>query len=585
MRSSPVLAALAAAPLLAPSLVASDPWIVFDDETAARLGSNPPTTSTADTAERSLAFGDLDLDGDLDLVVARKGAYTLAALPNVLFVNEGTADGQAIDGVLVDRTAALASASDVAGDQGFLTPTRDRDVTIVDVDGDGLLDVVTAVAFGLNEAKHLTHPRVYVNLGASGGAWTGLRYEDARVPSMHPTVGPLFASVSAGDVTGDGAPDLWFTDFDKSESPPWTGTVDYQNRLLANDGFGFFTDVTTTALTPPMAQSAYGAAGAVADMNGDGANDLVKQSSNLNPLHIAVAYNDPNQVGTFNLYDVVYAFPKNGYSVSTGDLNADGREDLIVTDNNTDRYLLNQGNDALGQATFLELQFPFLGFDFGGNSYATDLDDDGLPDVLITDMDVDVPGCFRRMHVYRNRGDVPNVTFVEELRAIPPDRMKGTHDVAEFDVDGDGKKDVVAARCASTEVWRQRPFLPFGDGCAGTGGVVPSLEVLGSPAVGGTASVAVDQTLGGAPVFLVVGPGAAALPMGFGCDLLVQPPLSPLVGPFPATGSGAGAGQLAFSAAIPAGAPPGRFAVQAFVADAGGAGGFANTNGVAFTVP
>ena len=35
-----------------------------------------------------------------------------------------------------------AAASDVPGDSGFLTPTNDRDVVIVDVDQDGLIDVV-----------------------------------------------------------------------------------------------------------------------------------------------------------------------------------------------------------------------------------------------------------------------------------------------------------------------------------------------------------------------------------------------------------------------------------------------------------
>ncbi len=588
MRRSPLLVRpliLLVFTLFSASTLAGDATLAFDDETIARLGANPPATSTADNAERSLAFGDLDNDGDVDLVVVRKGAYTLAALPNVLFMNEGTADGHAIDGVLIDRTQALASGSDVPADQGFSTPTRDRDVVITDLDQDGFADVVTAVAFGLNEAKHLTHPRVYRNLGASGGAWSGLRYEDARIPQMHPNVGPRFASVSAGDVTGDAFPDLWFTDFDKSESPASNDASDYDNRLLVNDGNAFFTDVTTTALTFPMYNSAYGAAGAIADMNGDGANDLVKQSSNLNPVHIGIAYNDPSQVGTFNLFNVVYAFPMNGYYVSTGDLNNDGRVDLIVTDNNTDRYLLNQGNDVQGQATFQLKTFPALGFDFGGNSYAVDLDDDGFRDVLITDMDVDVPGCFRRMHLYLNRGDVPDVTFVEDVEFIPIDMLNGTHDVAVFDLDGDGKKDLVVPRCATTEVWRQRPFSSFGSGCAGSGGFVPRLDVTGSPAIGGQVRVTLDQALGGASAFFVVGQGSAELSMGFGCSLNVAPPLAPIVGPFVTTGAGAGNGLLTVATTMPATSPSGAFAVQAFIIDAGAAGGFTNSNGVSFTIP
>ena len=54
--------------------------------------------------------------------------------------------------MLVDRTAAYATASDIAGDQGFMTPTNDRDVELVDVDGDGWLDVVTATTLTDNDA-------------------------------------------------------------------------------------------------------------------------------------------------------------------------------------------------------------------------------------------------------------------------------------------------------------------------------------------------------------------------------------------------------------------------------------------------
>lgn len=430
----------------------------FIDETALRLPAafNAPAIGVADDSERSYSYGDIDRDGDLDLVVSRRPAYQFGFRTNVLFMNEGVRDGHKLDGVLVNRSSELAAASDLPGFSGFLTPTSDRDIAMVDLDGDLWLDVVTAPAWNVGQPKHLSHPRVYRNLGEINGVWQGLRYEDSRIPLMHPTEAPRFSAVSARDVDGDGDVDLFFSDFDNSESPLMLqGAFDYNNRLLQNDGQGYFTDVTATAMTPAMSNAAYGTSATLVDVNGDGAIDIVRDSANLNPVNVAVIYNDPANPGVFTSMQTVYG--GNPYHISSGDLNGDGRVDLIVTDNNTDRYLLNVGNDAQGHAQFVAKQFPFIGFDFGGNSYASDLDLDGQVDVLITDMDVDVPGCFRRTHIYRNNGNPPDVTFTETNFGIPTAKLMGTHDAAIFDINGDGWPDMVLGRCNSSEIWIAHP--------------------------------------------------------------------------------------------------------------------------------
>ena len=74
-------------------------------------------------------------------------------------------------------------------------------------------------------------------------------------------------------------------------------------------------------------------------MNGDGAMDVVKQTSLNAPQHVAVTYNNPSNEGFFNLYDddVNEAAP---YFVSVDDLNGDGRLDLVVVDDNVDTLSL-----------------------------------------------------------------------------------------------------------------------------------------------------------------------------------------------------------------------------------------------------
>ncbi|MHC4429323.1 MAG: FG-GAP repeat domain-containing protein, partial [Planctomycetota bacterium] len=449
--------------LLGVALPATGQWVKFVDETATRLPTplNDPALSTTDPEEKDYAWGDVDQDGDLDLVVVRKEPFTTTGKRvNVLFMNEGIAEGHAIDGVLVDRTAQYASESDVFEDQGFLTPTNDRDVVLHDVDNDGWLDMVTAPTLTDNQSVHLSHPRVYINQGEIAGAWQGFRYEKARIPEMHPIAGPRFCSVSAGDVTGDGYADLYFADYDNGVTGDPEQIFDYNNKLLINLGPaspGVFVDETESRLTFEMYHSEFGTSSFIADINGDGRNDIGKNSSLVVPYEVAVTYNSPTNEGQFDeggAYETIFeAAP---YFTNVGDLNGDGRFDIVVTDDGTDRYFLNQGNGPDGLADWSESVFP--GTDgFGGNSTIADLDGDGFDDVIITDVDVDVPGCGGRTFIMHNLADGPEVTFLEHDQVIPDAQLIGVHDAAVFDINGDGFNDVVLGRCGGTQVWMQEP--------------------------------------------------------------------------------------------------------------------------------
>lgn len=134
----------------------------------------------------------------------------------------------------------------------------------------------------------------------------------------------------------------------------------------------------------------------------------------------------------------------------------------------------------------------------------------------------------------------------------------------------------VAASCFGSAV-------AHGAGCAGTGGVVPKLELLGCPTPGGVGQLVISGGVGGGSALLFFGVAPASLPMAGGCQLLVAP-LLPLLLNVPLSGSGAGAGQAILPFSIAPGAPTGQIGMQAFVVDPGGAAGFANSNGLMVTV-
>ncbi|MDF1800453.1 MAG: VCBS repeat-containing protein [Planctomycetota bacterium] len=571
-------------------------WVSYTNETATHLPGLATSISYNNT-ETDFAWGDLDNDGDDDLVVVRKEDFTSTGKrTNLLLMNEG--------GILVDRTTLYASAADVPGDQGFNTPTNDRDAVFADFNQDGWLDVVTATTLSDGNPKHIGHPRIYMNLGNDGsGNWLGLRFEDARFPQfLHFGSGspqnPRFCSVAAGDVTGDGYPDIYFGDYDSSGAggAQQGSNEDLNDRLVINDGNGFFTDQSQSRMSTSMLKSAFGNSVVINDFNGDGLNDVVKDTSLNAPQYVAVSYNNPSNVGFFNIFhDFHFNAP---YHTSEGDLNNDGRLDLIISDDASDRMRINTGTDAFGRATWSSAQqFSFLtgGDDgFASNNLVADLDGDGWNDALIADVDVDIGGYSRRLHIYHNRTTTPGdmtPTLREERQSssssgwigvvgMKTADLKGTHDVAVFDLDGDGDNDMVVSQQFDTKVWINGSvstpcgFTKYGVGASAANYM--DLTGTGSGSVGTTASL----TTTGAPgssVFQVISVSKASLSL-FGGVVLIDftNQLLPM-----GIGS-ASAGTNVWNLPIPASSGLVGFEVncQTAAIDSGQPGGFAMSNGV-----
>lgn len=126
-----------------------------------------------------------------------------------------------------------------------------------------------------------------------------------------------------------------------------------------------------------------------------------------------------------------------------------------------------------------------------------------------------------------------------------------------------------------SEPWALGPFTQYGEGCPGTGGVVPTLTPSGDTGPGGTITLDIAGGPAGAPAFLMVGVASSNLPVCVDCNLLVDPILF-----LPIVLSGSGTAQLTN------GDFPAPIMIQLAVLDPGGSCvGFSVSRGVQIVSP
>ncbi|MEM6795421.1 MAG: VCBS repeat-containing protein [Acidobacteriota bacterium] len=403
---------------------AQDDWLTFVDVTSTRL-VGAASIGSADIEEKDLISGDVDRDGDIDMLVARKTPFSNpGGRRNVLFMNENV--------VFTHRTSTLAPH--------LLDATDDRDIGLVDVDRDGWLDIVTITTFS-------EQPRLYMNLGEIGGVWQGFDWNpsDNRLPTFSPA--PKFCALAVGDVDGVNGPDIIMIDYDN----------DLEDRLLINDGTGVFTDETSSRMTSEMSESVFGTDAAIVDLDRDGDLDILKVNSSgenpppdASPSAVRALYNDGT--GNFDYFELIYA--EQPYMIEVGDFDGNQRPDVFVVDDEQDSVMLNTGNGSDGRADFTQISITSSPntFGFGGNTKIADMDGDGMLDVLVADVDTDIANCDdNNLVILRGGGTAPNLTFTDPLNGeLRFWNTRGTFDIEVLDWNNDGVPDIWAGTCTGT---------------------------------------------------------------------------------------------------------------------------------------
>ncbi len=239
---------------------------------------------------------------------------------------------------------------------------------------------------------------------------------------------------AAGDLTGDGAPDLVVGVLSNA-------AVDDERNLFRfdNDGTGHFLQVTDEIIRGiDVGSSSVPASG---DVNGDGRYDLVIANSigdGGTAAELVVYMRAPGSndymMSSRNLLQIDLGF---GYHPEFGDLDGDGDDDLVLgLFNGTLTYLENTGFAADTQ--FVVIDSDMTGEDVGSNSapLLVDLDSDG-------DLDLVVGESSGELNYYRNTGTPLSYEF-EPAHTIFEGIDVGQGSLpAALDSDGDGDYDLV----------------------------------------------------------------------------------------------------------------------------------------------
>lgn len=203
--------------------------------TFSRLTANPPLNLGQNP--RRLVLGDVDSDGDLDLIVANDGGNTQNHSVNIC-LNDGAGNFTIPSGYGTLRTTA-----------------NPKDVVLGDVDGDGDLDFLTA-DYGIPN-----FPGTNISLRLNNGGGRFSPPPTPGNPNFFLNVGRP-TGIALGDVDADGDLDIVFN------------TEAGANAVLLNIGNGNFTRPAANYLFA----SGCGLGLALADVDGDADLDLVTVS-------------------------------------------------------------------------------------------------------------------------------------------------------------------------------------------------------------------------------------------------------------------------------------------------------------------
>ncbi len=278
---------------------------------------------------------DMNFDDRVDLIVRRDRVY-------LVYLQDGQARF-AREPALVPITldlpteAKLRELTDASGGVDQSKLTFERITWVGDLDGDGLLDVITDATYskGLFDKKnelrvHLGRREsdrlVYVAAEDSALSAEGMQFDvrlhdingDGRLDLMIPSAKLSFGKVIGALFSGSVSLDLLF--YRMEENGRYPDVANYRTRAKVRFS------IRSGQVDIPAVE--------VDDFDGDGFKDLLFQRGR--DRLTLFRGEDTDELFSRRGEDIEVALPRNGELVDGGDLNADGKSDLVIRYNAAD---------------------------------------------------------------------------------------------------------------------------------------------------------------------------------------------------------------------------------------------------------
>ncbi len=362
---------------------------------AGSLNYAPKVDFTSTGNSNGFAFGDVDGDGKTDMIVANTLGSGVSVFRNI-------------------STSGVIASNSFAAKVDFTTATGARGVSIVDMDGDGKLDIVVG-NFNSNNVS------ILLNTATSGSITSG-----SFAAAVSYTVGTSPVNIVTGDFDGDGKADVAVVNNGST-------TMSILRNLSSIGSISLAAKVDFTTGSAPTGIAA-------GDVDGDGKLDIAITNSSSATVSV---FRNTSSIGSINSSSfaakVDFTTGTSPTGVSIGDIDGDGKPDMMVGNSSSNTLSLFRNISTSGTVTTGSFEAKVDYATGTGANYTAlgDLDGDGKVDVAVSNI------TSNTVSLFRNTTSVAG-SFTSGSLATKVDLTTGNTPIMVWigDLDGDGRPEV-----------------------------------------------------------------------------------------------------------------------------------------------
>ncbi len=305
------------------------------------IGSfEPRFDTTTDIRPTSIAAADFDGDGKADIATANNYSTANAASVSIL------------------RNTSSTGAISFAPKQDLATAAYAYAIAVADINGDGKPDLVYSniVANTISVLK---------NTSTVGNISFAAAINLPAVSGVH--------SITINDLDADGKPDIAFVSY-------ISGIVSVYRNTGTGGNISFAARLDFASSPGPRCI-------ATGDLDGDGKPDLAVSNEFSNSVSAFRNTSTPGSVSFAAKVD--FTTGASPFSVAIGDLNNDGKPDLAVGNNGSVNFSTFKNTSTVGAISFA----PKVDFSGGSTQYLVSIGDvngDGKPDIVMPSLNTTV---------------------------------------------------------------------------------------------------------------------------------------------------------------------------------------------------